>query len=253
MPNPLLADRSKERPRIPPGGGYLILAAVFLFLPPIVYQDRPTAHHVRTQAMVTKYVTSSTAHGLVFSPVLTFSDQQGRVQDVTLPSSASQKLLPEGEAVFVSYLDTSSTQLILENDPYQAFTRNVFRVIAIPHALLGFCLLGLYLAKGRTTLLDWSMFGAKIALPWLLGISFLVYAFWPSSGPAVTSFSFHANSGSPATGLQTLAVLFFVGYFLWYVLQWPLMIVRAAFKGYRSYKRNPSEPLPDVAPRDKWL
>lgn len=232
----------ERRLTIPDWIKYLFLGILFGILLPAAFRERPTAAHVRTEAILTSYQASTTAAYASYRPVFSFNDQAGTPHEVSLASEADMKPFAVGERVPLYYLPASPTQIILENDPYQNLVRIVLRTVSVPFFLLTALFLILRIKGVSENTTYYASLIVRFLLPGLVLLSLFIGLFvLGSSIPAHFSIAGSSvPSDQPPTWSFWAGTLSLVGVFAWYFLRWPFLIF-ALLRELRSWYTRTQE------------
>ncbi|MBP6945549.1 hypothetical protein KBD61_03730 [Patescibacteria group bacterium] len=222
-------------PLIPFWIKYGVLGFILAFLLPACFETTPGPDHKQTQAEVIAYTTSSTNKGTLFTPVLSFKDAGGTNREVTLRTSSSEQPLAIGSSVAITYSPSEKNDITLLEDPYARSMRIFFYILAAPLFLLSAIFLGLRLTKVGQTKEYLASLVAQAIIPWLLPFGIFITLI-------VLDISFPNNlhiADNPAYHLSKRAI---AGYcaagilIIWYLLQWPLMVIRILRTLWNKYK-----------------
>lgn len=214
---------------------YGILGFILAFLLPACFETTPGPDHKQTQAEVITYTTSSTNKGILFTPVISFKDEAGINREVVLRTSSSEQPFIIGSSVAITYSPSQVNDVTLLEDPYAHSMRVFFYLLAAPLFLLSAIFLGLRLNNVDQTKEYLASLIAQAIIPWLLpfGIFIALFALnisFPSHLQIADNPTYHISKRAIA-GYCAAGILI-----VWYLLQWPLMIVRILRTMWNKYR-----------------
>lgn len=222
-------------PLIPFWIKYGVLGIILAFLLPACFETTPGPDHKQTQAEVIAYTTSSTNKGILFTPILSFKDEEGASREVTIRTSSSEQPFAIGSSIAITYSPSQKNDITLLEDPYARSMHVFFYLLAAPLFLLSAIFLGLRLAKVGQTKEYLASLIAQAIIPWLLPFGIFIALI-------VLDISFPNNlhiADNPTYHLSKRAI---AGYcaagilIIWYLLQWPLMIMRIVRTMWNKYR-----------------